>query len=85
MQVAAFIGGNFVGSTTSTWIPVRNPADDSEIAHVADCGPADAHAAVDAAAAAFPAWRALPAVDRARPLRRLAELMARDAERLADL
>ena len=85
METMAFIGGNYVGSAAGKWISVRNPADRGEVARVADCGSTEAHAAIDAAAAAFPEWRALTALERARPLRRLAELMARDAERLADL
>ena len=85
MQTGRFVSGAFGQPAGEARFAVANPATSRTIASVADCGPADAHAAVDAAAAAFPAWSALPAIERARPLRRLAELMARDAERLADL
>ena len=73
------------GASGFRHLVVRNPATDREICRVVDGGAAEARAAVDAAAAALPGWRSLTAVERARPLRRLSELMARDAERLADL
>jgi hypothetical protein len=85
MQIGRFVSGAFGPAASARRFDVHNPATLRSVASVADCGPADAHAAIDAAAAAFPAWRALTALERARPLRRLAELMARDAERLADL
>jgi len=85
MHTNCFIGGAFVPASAGRTFTVRNPADDAVVAQVADGGADDARAAVAAAAAAFPAWKSLPAIERAKPLRRLAELMHRDAERLADL
>ena len=54
---------------------VTDPADDSRIAQVPDSGAADARAAVDAAHAAFPAWRATPAKQRAQILKRWNDLI----------
>jgi succinate-semialdehyde dehydrogenase/glutarate-semialdehyde dehydrogenase len=85
MQTDSFIGGSFVPARSGRRFVVRNPATDAVVAEVADGGADDSRAAVAAAAAAFPAWRSMSAAERARPLRRLAELMHRDAERLADL
>jgi succinate-semialdehyde dehydrogenase/glutarate-semialdehyde dehydrogenase len=85
MHTACFVDGAFVPARSGRTFAVRNPATDAEVAQVADGGLDDARAAVDAAARAFPAWKALAAIERARHLRRLAELMHRDAERLADL
>ena len=85
MHTDCFIDGAFVPARSRRTFAVRNPADDTVIAEVADGGTDDARAAVDAAARAFPRWRSLAAIERARHLRRLAELMHRDAERLADL
>jgi succinate-semialdehyde dehydrogenase/glutarate-semialdehyde dehydrogenase len=85
MHTHCFIGGAFVPARDGRRFTVRNPATDEAVATVADGGLDDARAAVAAAAAAFPAWKSMSAAERARPLRRLAELMARDADRLADL
>jgi succinate-semialdehyde dehydrogenase/glutarate-semialdehyde dehydrogenase len=85
MQTDSFIGGSFVPARSGRRFVVRNPATDAVVAEVADGGADDSRAAVAAAAAAFPAWKSMSAAERAKPLRRLAELMHRDAERLADL
>ncbi len=81
----ALIGGEWVAAQSGREIEVRNPSDDSLIAAVPECDAADTTAAIDAAHAALPAWRALPGAERARILRRLYELMVRDQERLAEL
>ena len=85
MQTACFIDGSFVPARSGRTFAVTNPASDAVVAQVADGGVADARAAVDAAARAFPAWKSMTAIERAKPLRKLAELMHRDVERLADL
>ena len=85
MQTACFIDGSFVPARSGRTFAVTNPASDAVVAQVADGGVADARAAVDAAARAFPAWKSMAAIERAKPLRKLAELMHRDVERLADL
>ena len=64
---------------------VRNPADGGLLAEVANCGAADAQRAIDAAAAAMPAWRAKTAKERAVILRRWFELMIAAQEDLAQL
>ncbi len=48
-------------------------------------GPDDVDAAVQAAQAAYPGWRAWRPSERARVLRRLGELMERDADEIARL
>ena len=85
MHTDCFIDGAFVPARDGRRFTVRNPATDEAVATVADGGVDDARAAVAAAAAAFPTWKSMSAAERARPMRRLAELMARDADRLADL
>jgi acyl-CoA reductase-like NAD-dependent aldehyde dehydrogenase len=62
-----------------------NPADGSEIARIGAASPADIQSAVEAAKDALknPAWRDLTFHARARLLRRLGDLMADDAERIA--
>ncbi len=85
IQTDCFIAGAFVPAASGRRFAVRNPATDESIAQVADGGAEDARRAVAAAAAAFPAWKALTAIERAKHLRALAALMLRDTERLADL
>ncbi|RLT01101.1 MAG: aldehyde dehydrogenase family protein, partial [Planctomycetota bacterium] len=85
MQTSCFIDGTFVPARSGRTFVVHNPATDAVIAQVADGDASDARAAIDAAARAFPAWKNAAAIERAKPLRRLAELMLRDVERLADL
>ncbi len=64
---------------------VEDPATGRDIARISDGGPADATAAVDAAAGALRSWSATPARVRSEALRRAFDLMLADAERLAAL
>ncbi|HET9330064.1 MAG TPA: aldehyde dehydrogenase family protein, partial [Steroidobacteraceae bacterium] len=60
-----------------------NPADTSQVlGEFPAAGPEDADAALRAAAAAWPAWRRTPVAERARLLRRVAQLIE---ERVYDL
>lgn len=77
------VGGEWVGAAGGATIEVTDPATDEVIASVPDGGRAQAEAAIAAAREALPGWRALPAAQRSRPLRTLADLMMRDQERLA--
>lgn len=85
MQTSCFIDGTFVPARSGLTFAVHNPATDAVIARVADGDASDARAAIDAASRAFSGWKNMAAIERAKPLRRLAELMLRDVERLADL
>lgn len=78
-----FTNGTWVDADHGGTIAVTNPATDEVLAHVPDVGRAEAKRAINAAAAAFPAWRRRPASERAELLRQLARLMKRDTERLA--
>jgi len=64
---------------------VRDPATEDVIERVPTATPADADAAVQRAAAAFEGWRAVAPADRARLLRRLAERLDAEREKLARL
>src|SRR6187397_460731 len=64
-------------------IAVRNPATEETIAEVPSAGVEETDAAVAAARAAFPAWRAVAPADRGRLLRRLAALVEEHAKELA--
>ncbi|HEX4979014.1 MAG TPA: bifunctional proline dehydrogenase/L-glutamate gamma-semialdehyde dehydrogenase, partial [Acidimicrobiales bacterium] len=80
IDVPAVIGGDRVHTSAS--IDSVDPGDvDRLVARSASCSTADADAAVEAAAEAFPAWSATPAPDRAAVLFRAAAWMrARRAE-----
>jgi len=66
----AFIGGQWTGAASGATLEVDNPATGAVIGTVPDCGEADTQAAVDAAQAAWPTWRAKTAGERANLLER---------------
>lgn len=78
-----YIDGQWRDAIGGGTLAVINPADETTIAEVAFGGRADAEAAIDAAARAFPAWRAVSAYDRAKVLKRTAELIRERVERIA--
>jgi acyl-CoA reductase-like NAD-dependent aldehyde dehydrogenase len=66
-------------------LTVLNPATEELIAELEQAGVEEADEAVARARAAYPAWRAVAAADRARLLRRLAELVEENTEELAQI
>ncbi|NJC68235.1 aldehyde dehydrogenase [Planosporangium thailandense] len=64
---------------------VINPATEEVVADVEAAGLAETDAAIERAAATFPAWRAVAPGDRARLLRRFAALVDQHIDELADL
>jgi len=77
------IGGAW--QSTERTFAVTNPATGARLAEVADGGAEETRAAIEAAAAALPAWAATPAPARAAVLRRAAALMVEQQERLATI
>jgi succinate-semialdehyde dehydrogenase/glutarate-semialdehyde dehydrogenase len=80
-----FIDGKWVASIGGKRFDVTNPATGEVIATIADGGEADARAATDAAARAFPAWRDALPKDRAAVLHRWHALMLENADVLGRL
>ena len=78
------IGGQWSAGRSGS-LPVIDPATEDPIAEVADASPEDALDAVNAAAAALPAWAARPPRERGECLRRAYELMTQRSEQLARL
>jgi aldehyde dehydrogenase (NAD+) len=79
-----YIGGAWSESASDEWHADVNPSDASDVvAEVPNGAADDAARAVDAAAAALPAWRALPGPARAEHLHRWAAAIADRAEELA--
>lgn len=75
------IGGQMVDPEGETW-DVFNPATEEVIATVGGASAAQVDAAVAAARAAFPAWAALSGEERSRHIHRLADVLAKAADRL---
>ena len=84
-RLPMWIGGRAQAPTTTRYGEVTNPATGEVIRHVPFANAADVDAAVRAADAAFPAWRASPSLRRARVLMRFRELMERHKKDLAKL
>ncbi len=80
-----YVGGSWTKAESTESQEVRNPATDEVLAHVPLSGAVDVNAAVEAAAAAFPAWRATPPQERARYLFSLRQLLVEHQDELARL
>jgi aldehyde dehydrogenase (NAD+) len=79
-----FINGRWVESRSGKTIERRNPANLQEVVNVAPLSTREeVNAAVDAAKAAFPAWRDTPAPVRGKMLARAAALMEKQKNELA--
>jgi malonate-semialdehyde dehydrogenase (acetylating)/methylmalonate-semialdehyde dehydrogenase len=78
-----FIAGKRTPGTSTRSAEVFNPATGQVACRVVLANRADVDAAVDAAAAAFPAWSAVTPLSRARVMFRFRELMEKRAKELA--
>jgi succinate-semialdehyde dehydrogenase/glutarate-semialdehyde dehydrogenase len=79
----AYVGGEWVAAASGATVAVRDPATGEALGSVPDFDRADTRAAIDAAAAAFPAWRARAAGERTAILERWYELVLANAADLA--
>lgn len=82
-RVQNFVGGDWRDASTSEHVDVTNPATGEAIGQVPLSTASDVDAAVQAARAAFPGWRATPSPVRARVLFRLKALLEEHKEELA--
>jgi aldehyde dehydrogenase (NAD+) len=80
-----FIGGEWVDAASGETFESTSPADGETIGVFPRSGPEDADRAVAAAKAAFEVWRLVPAPKRGEILFRLARVLEREKEALADL
>ncbi|HSG07596.1 MAG TPA: CoA-acylating methylmalonate-semialdehyde dehydrogenase, partial [Longimicrobiales bacterium] len=78
-----YIDGAWTPAGAAESLPILDPATGEELGRTPLSTRADVDAAVQAAKAAFPAWRATPAVERARVLFRLKALLEENKEDLA--
>jgi succinate-semialdehyde dehydrogenase/glutarate-semialdehyde dehydrogenase len=80
-----FINGEWIDADSSATIPVKNPATGSILGTVPRMGTAETRRAIEAANAAWPAWRARTAKERGAILRKWFELLMANQEDLAKL
>jgi len=78
-----YIDGQWRPAEGGRTLKVYDPATGAVIKEIADASPADGIAALDAADAAFPAWAATPARERAEILRRAFDLLQERKEDFA--
>jgi malonate-semialdehyde dehydrogenase (acetylating)/methylmalonate-semialdehyde dehydrogenase len=70
-----YYGGQWILSSSMESLPVHNPATNQVVAQVPLSTPGEVNQAVEAASAAFEAWRRTPAADRIQPLFKLKSLL----------
>jgi succinate-semialdehyde dehydrogenase / glutarate-semialdehyde dehydrogenase len=80
-----YINGEWVDADDKSTLAVHNPADGAQIGTVPKMGAAETRRAIEAANAAWPAWRAKTAKERAAILRKWFDLMMAHQEDLAVL
>lgn len=78
-----YVNGEWTEAENSGTVPVTNPADREVVGSVPDCGAAETRSALQAAEAALPGWRALPARERGAKLRTWFDLMMANHDDLA--
>src|SRR5215472_1904815 len=77
------IGGEWVAAGSGERFDVTNPATGEVVGSMPDAAQDDVQAAIDAAAAALDDWKALPAIERARVLRRSADVIRERKDEIA--
>uniref|UniRef100_A0A4W5NEV7 Succinate-semialdehyde dehydrogenase, mitochondrial n=1 Tax=Hucho hucho TaxID=62062 RepID=A0A4W5NEV7_9TELE len=83
LRTQGYVNGQWINAPST--FPVLDPATGEEIAQVADCGPAEAKLAVDAAYKAFNSWKQHTAKERSVLLRKWYDLLTLNKEDLAKL
>lgn len=83
LRAQAYIDGEWVDADSGATIDVTNPATGAVVGTVPKMGADETKRAIEAANAAWPAWRSMLAKDRAVILRRWYELMHENADDLA--
>jgi succinate-semialdehyde dehydrogenase/glutarate-semialdehyde dehydrogenase len=85
LRQQCYVDGQWLDAHAGGTRQVTNPATGAVIGTVPNAGTAETRIAIEAAAAAFPAWAARTAKDRATLLRRWHDLMLANADDLATL
>jgi len=82
-RASLYIAGKWAEADGGHTVPVVNPATEETLCEVAYAGRPETERAVEAAAAAWPAWRQMTAYERAQPLKRTADLLRERVEEIA--
>jgi malonate-semialdehyde dehydrogenase (acetylating)/methylmalonate-semialdehyde dehydrogenase len=82
-KIPNYIDGRWQDSTTSEWQDVVNPATGEALGRVPLSDAQEVATAIQAASAAYPAWRCTPPQDRIQPLFRLKQLLEDHLDELA--
>lgn len=85
LRQTCYVGGQWVGADDGSSVDVNNPANGAKVGSVPRCRGTETVRAIDAAAAAFPAWRERSAASRAGLMHKLADLIVANLEPLARL
>ncbi|RKF46805.1 NADP-dependent succinate-semialdehyde dehydrogenase [Paraburkholderia fungorum] len=85
LKTKAYIAGEWQSAEDNTTFEVKNPATGETIATVPRMGTTETRRAIDTANAAWPAWRATTAKQRATILRKWHDLMLENADDLATI
>jgi succinate-semialdehyde dehydrogenase/glutarate-semialdehyde dehydrogenase len=83
LRQQAFVAGEWLSAANGATVTIRNPATGEKLADVPDMGAAETRRAIEAADAAWPAWRALTAKQRGAILRTWHDLIVAHADDLA--
>ena len=84
-QHPMYIDGQFIAWQGEAWIDVLNPATEALVARIPDGRAQDAQRAIEAAERAQPEWEALPAIQRAGWLRKIAQGIRERAAEISTL
>ncbi|QKG71358.1 NAD-dependent succinate-semialdehyde dehydrogenase [Erythrobacter mangrovi] len=85
LREACYIDGQWIAADSGETLTVSDPATADQLGTVPKCGAAETRRAIEAAQAAFPAWSARTAKDRAQVLQRWFRLILDNQEELARL
>lgn len=85
LEYQMYIDGEFTQGSSGARIEVVNPADESIVATVPEGSVEDAHRALEAAKKAQPDWAAVPAIERGTMVRKLADAVLAQTDRLAEI
>lgn len=83
LRQRCYVNGAWITAAAGGSVAVHNPATGETLGHVPSMDAADTRYAIESAHAAFPAWRARTAAERAAVLRRLHALMLEHRDDLA--
>ncbi|HCT91725.1 MAG TPA: methylmalonate-semialdehyde dehydrogenase (CoA acylating), partial [Lachnospiraceae bacterium] len=84
-KLKLFINGEFIESETDRYMPVYNPSTGEVQAQAPCCTKAEVERAIQAAKAAFPAWRDTPVMKRAQVLYNFRDLLVKHFDELTEI